>query len=125
MTRYAVGGKPPRLDIGGTFRKLPAQVEAEVLRIAGESLSNAERHAEAAEVSIALFYKVDQLQLTVCDDGRGFSLPEAERREGHYGLRGMQERATAIGGRLNLASQPGKGTTITLVVPLRKEPAAS
>ncbi len=125
VTRYAVGGKPPRLDIGGTFRKLPEPVEAEVLRIAQESLSNAERHAGGNEVSVTLFYKVDQLQLTVRDDGKGFSLAEAEKREGHYGLRGMRERAAAIDGDLSLASQPGEGTTITLSIPLQKEAPVS
>ncbi len=121
VTRFAVDGKPPRLSIGGAFRKLSASIEAEVLRIAGESLSNVQRHARAGEVSVALSYGTDSLHLTVRDDGEGFSPPDAQRLEGHYGLRGMHERAAALGGELMITSKPGEGTTVSLVVPLRKE----
>ncbi len=121
VARFPINGKPPRLSIGGAFRKLSSSLEAEVLRIAGESLSNVQRHARAEGVSVALSYQTGSLQLTVRDDGEGFSLPEAQRLEGHYGLRGMQERAAALGGELMITSKPGEGTAVSLVVPLRKE----
>ena len=107
------------IKVGGAYRQLDEPTEREVLRIAQESLSNVDRHAAATAVHVELRYDPDQLALTVRDDGAGFFTGPALAKEGHYGLRGMQERAHALGGRLTIASNPGEGTTVTLTVPLR------
>ncbi|MBE7158078.1 MAG: hypothetical protein INR62_06525 [Rhodospirillales bacterium] len=119
--RSSFAGRPPRLTMGGAFRKLPAAVEGEALRIAQEALSNASRHANATDVEVTLFYSPDDLQLTVRDNGQGFLLEEAASKAGHYGLRGMRERSETLGGELMIASSPENGTTISLRVPLGKE----
>ncbi len=108
-----------RVKIGGAYRKLGDRTEDEVLRIAQESLSNIGRHAAAAEVLVHLHYSADRLALTVQDDGCGFRYPAVRGMDGHYGVRGMEERAAALGARFTIASSPGAGTTVTLVVPLR------
>ncbi len=109
-----------RLKIGGAYRKLNQTIEDEILRIAREGLSNIDRHAGAAEAAMEMHYGVTELTLIVRDNGRGFSYDAARALDGHYGVRGMEERAAAVGGRLKVFSSLGKGTTVTLHVPLVK-----
>ena len=108
-----------RITIGGAYRKLRERTEDEVVRIAQESLSNIERHAAATEVFLDLRYESTTLALTVRDNGRGFRYADLSSMAGHYGVRGMEERAAALGASLTMASNPGEGTTVTLIVPLR------
>ena len=91
----------------------PAMREA-LARIVREATSNAARHGGAQRVTVGLT-REDGLRLTVSDDGAGFD-PEATRRAG-FGLISMRERAEALGGRLNLRSRPGAGTTVEVIVP--------
>jgi signal transduction histidine kinase len=91
--------------------------DAEVLRIAQEALHNALRHAAPDHVSIAITENGDRLLVVeVIDDGCGFEPGEAELRSKHLGLTSMEERARSIGGRLELRSAPGAGTTVRLEV---------
>jgi ligand-binding sensor domain-containing protein/signal transduction histidine kinase len=115
----------PRLHIGGAYREVEARVERELLRIAQEALTNVLHHARATEVSVDLHYSSDTLMLTVVDNGLGFSVDDGFGRTGHYGLLGMKERASLIDGALEIASEPGHGTKITLRVPitLRTQPS--
>ncbi len=108
-----------QVKVGGAYRKLAEETEDQVLRIVQESLSNVDRHAAATEVRVELRYERDRLALTVWDNGRGFSPVQAREMNGHYGLRGMEERAAVLGGSLVVASDPGEGTSVTLDVPLR------
>ncbi|HEX6540821.1 MAG TPA: sensor histidine kinase [Ktedonobacterales bacterium] len=107
------------------------EVEVTVYRIAQEALTNALRHANATSARITLAYGDETLRLTVTDNGSGFPVAEtlsrvrspqvtgdAESRSG-LGLRGMRERAGLIKARLEIASIPDQGTTVTLTVPLR------
>ena len=91
------------------------------MRIAGEAISNVERHARATEISIRLNYGRDSLHLEVRDDGCGFAIPSVRELPGHYGLKGMGERARVIGAELKVESAPGQGTAVLLSVPLRAE----
>lgn len=116
--RYSQNEYPPRLKIGGAYRELRWDVEDNVFRIAQESLSNAYHHSTATEVLIQLHYDPNALRLNVRDNGRGFSPEAAKNLDGHYGLRGMHERATSIHATLTMVSNPEEGTTVTLVVPL-------
>jgi signal transduction histidine kinase len=118
MDRYVETEHRPRLKIGGAYRKLATSLEDEVLRIAQESVTNAYHHSSATVTVVQLHYDPTALRLDVRDNGRGFSPEAAERIEGHYGLRGMQERATALGGTLTIMSSPEEGTAVTLLVPL-------
>ncbi|WP_172387863.1 GAF domain-containing sensor histidine kinase [Streptomyces sp. MNP-20] len=98
-------------------RALPAAQEEAMLRVAQEALHNALRHAEAQRVGVALERHGTGAVLRVTDDGKGFD-PRATRRAGrHLGLVSMRDRAGGVGGRLTVASEPGKGTTIEMEVP--------
>lgn len=108
----------PKLHLGGAYRPVEPRVERELLRIAQEALTNVLHHAHATETSVELHYSSDMLMLTVEDKGVGFVVHEASSKAGHYGLLGMKERAAAIDGTLELTSQPGKGTRVTLRVPV-------
>ncbi len=91
--------------------RLPATIEDSLYRIVQETLTNVVKHAQASTVSITLVEHDDAVDLCVQDDGRGFDL--AERTDG-FGLQGMRERAALTGGALDVASQPGYGTRVTL-----------
>jgi signal transduction histidine kinase len=91
----------------------------ELLRIASEAIDNAVRHADATSVAVRVRSSADALEITVADDGRGFVPADAEALSGHYGLRGMRERAEAIGATLRITSNAGAGTTIFVSVEYR------
>jgi signal transduction histidine kinase len=90
--------------------------DLEILRIAQEALQNALRHAGARRIGVRLGRAAGGLVLVVCDDGAGFDPEDPELRSRHLGLTSMQERARRLGGRLEIASTPGSGTTVTLSV---------
>jgi signal transduction histidine kinase len=111
-------------------QRLPEDVRLALFRIAQEALSNAARHARARAVRVAFTMDAEEAVLEVRDDGRGFRPPARPlegARSGRFGLLGMTERAEAIGGRLDVRSAPGAGTTVRVAVPLpagAAEPAA-
>jgi signal transduction histidine kinase len=90
--------------------------EFAILRIAHEALHNAVRHARAEHVAVRLSEQRDQLIVEVHDDGVGFDPDRAELRSRHLGLTSMEERARELGGRLEIRSAPGAGTTVVLKV---------
>jgi PAS domain S-box-containing protein len=92
-------------------------------RVLQESLTNIARHSGARNVRIALEHRGTQMRVLVVDDGRGFDV-EAARHARRYGLLGMRERAEMAGGRLNIESAPGAGTTIEMIVPLPRGKAS-
>lgn len=91
---------------------LPAEVQVAFYRVCQEALNNVAKHARASVVDIHLENVDSAVELSIRDDGQGFSL-EA-RTSGHYGLSMMLERAEAVGAVLSVASQPGHGTEITI-----------
>ena len=93
-----------------------------VLKVIRELVSNAVRHGEAAHVKIAGVQDGGHLRFSVCDDGRGF-LPHAVPgpAEGHFGLQGIRERLSELGGEMTLRSEPQGGTCIRIVLPLPSE----
>ena len=95
---------------------LPARVQAELLRIAQEALTNARKHADPTLVRVGVGRQDGALRLTVTDNGRGFD-PAAGGGSG-YGLRSMHERAELIGARLTIDSGIHDGTRVTVDLPL-------
>jgi signal transduction histidine kinase len=87
-----------------------------VLRIVGEALHNALTHARAQRVIVRLGAREGRLVVEVTDDGVGFEPDRAELRSRHLGLTSMEERARELGGRLEIRSAPGSGTTVRLEV---------
>jgi signal transduction histidine kinase len=104
---------PISVETSGVPRKLPLQVENNLLRIAQEALANAMKHSHAGRIEVSLAYEADKVRLCVSDDGIGF---EGDRSVavcgGHFGLLDMSERAEKIGGAFSLTSTPGQGTEI-------------
>jgi two-component system nitrate/nitrite sensor histidine kinase NarQ len=92
-------------------------VRHQTVRIVREAVANAVQHAEASRISVRLAgTETGGLTIEVADDGRGFDVAARTAADGHFGLRGMQERARRIGGDLAIESNPGGGTRVILAV---------
>jgi len=96
--------------------KLPPTLEGVLFRVAQEALSNVGKHSRAAEVQIELELSPEEVSLSIRDDGRGFS--PREQNPG-MGIKNMRERVEGAGGRLHLRSEPGRGTEVRAVLPLK------
>jgi signal transduction histidine kinase len=103
------------LELAGTPRLRP-EVDEEVFRIAQEALHNALRHARAKRIWVRLEENGRGLGLSVADDGVGFDPGAAALRARRLGLTSMEERARELGGRLEIESAPGAGTSVRLEV---------
>jgi len=90
----------------------------EILRLAGEALTNARRHAQAASIRVCARGTGDRLCIEVIDDGRGFDAGAEPSAAAGTGITGMRERAELLGADLDITSRPGGGTTVRLDVPL-------
>ncbi len=90
-----------------------------IFRVHQEALTNIARHAHATRIETTLEKKDNWLRLTIQDDGKGFDLEE-EKDKNSFGLVGMKERALMLRGKLIIETEKGKGTVITLKVPLVK-----
>ncbi len=97
--------------------RLPAPVETALFRIVQEAVNNVLRHAQAGHLQVTLIRAVDQVTLRVADDGQGFDI-QIPRSGRHVGLWSMRERVEQLGGQFEIHSAPGRGTTMTTVVPL-------
>jgi signal transduction histidine kinase len=95
------------------------EVQYNLLRIASEAVNNSVKHSGAKTIEVALECSAEMLRLSVKDDGAGFSRENGNVRPGHYGLIGMKERAAQIGAKLDMASEPGRGTTISVFLPAK------
>ena len=108
-------GLASRLHVEGHGLPLPADVQVQVLHVLQESLSNVRKHAGASQIQLDVI-KGPQWCFRVRDDGAGFDagdLPD----QSHVGLKIMRERATLIGASVEVSSEPGRGTTVTLTLP--------
>ena len=108
-----------RVAVEGQSRDLHPILRDEVYKIAAEALRNAFLHANAKQVEVEIRYDDESFRLRVRDDGKGIdaAVLSAQRREGHYGLPGMRERATLIGGKLTIWSEVDAGAEVELRVP--------
>jgi signal transduction histidine kinase/ligand-binding sensor domain-containing protein len=116
IQRAGQRGLKAECRVGGTYRPLPPALEEEILRIAGEAVTNVLRHAGANTVSVDLQYSPHRLFLRVADDGCGFDASAVSSIDGHFGLKGMRERAATIAGHLKVESLTGEGTSVTMEV---------
>jgi signal transduction histidine kinase len=117
------GGQPivfqARDDGDGTM--VPEDIRLALYRIFQECLNNVKKHAKAEMVLALLDVQPDGIRLVVRDNGVGFQEPRhlGHHIDGHqFGLFNMRARASDVGGKLKLESQPGEGTKITVYVPL-------
>jgi signal transduction histidine kinase len=107
------------VETDGTSRDLPDLIAGNLLLLAQEAMTNALKHGEPRSILVRLVFAGDTLRLTVEDDGRGFDTAQmATPREGHFGIQGMRERVKRLGGIFEISSAPGKGTRISVSVPI-------
>ncbi len=108
------------LTVEGERRTLTPIIREETYRIALELLRNAFRHAKAHRIEAEVRYDDEMLRLRIRDDGKGMDLKVLQGgSSGHWGLRGVRERAERIGAKLDLWSEAGAGTEFQLTVPAR------
>jgi len=111
---------PTSIDVAveGATQDLHPIVRDDVYRIAGEALRNAFRHARARRIEVEIRYDHSELQVRVRDDGKGIEPAVLEEdRPGHFGVRGMRERAELVGGHLDVWSKAGLGTEVEVTIP--------
>jgi len=115
------------VEVEGTPQNLHPILRDEVYRIAGEAMRNAFRHAQAQRIEVEIRYDERQLRLRVRDDGKGIDAKhlDGDGYAGHYGLRGMRERATLMGGNLAVWSEFDSGTEVELSIPASRAYEAS
>ncbi|KUL30803.1 sensor histidine kinase [Actinoplanes awajinensis] len=106
-------GLPTTSLARGACRALPAEVEEALFRAAQEGLTNVRRHAQATQVQVLLQYDPAEVRVVVGDDGCG----DAPGPSGGFGLTGLRERVTGLGGTVVLDSVPGQGSTLTVTAP--------
>ena len=126
--RQVTEGKDVRLKlrIDDSLPELPASAGYNLLRIEQEAIANAIAHSGAPVVEVDLRRVAGGVELSVRDEGEGFDADDRTLVQfGHYGLVGMRERAQEIGARLVVTTAPGKGTTVTVMVPLPDAPSAA
>ncbi|HYS56829.1 MAG TPA: PAS domain-containing sensor histidine kinase [Burkholderiales bacterium] len=110
-------GIPCELRVGSPEPELKDPHATAVFRILQESLTNVARHAKAQRVEVALARADGTVTLNVRDNGRGFSLDDP-RRPNAFGLMGLRERVYLLGGEVRIESEPGRGTSIAVQIPL-------
>jgi signal transduction histidine kinase len=111
-----------QLQISGKEQRLPQENELNLFRIAQEALWNVEHHAQAENILVKISFSDKNVTLEVHDDGQGFNVPAVislTSASSRLGLVGMQERAELSGGEMKIESQPGKGTFLTVSIPIQ------
>jgi signal transduction histidine kinase len=107
------------VTVEGTVRPLRPNSRYEIFQVAAETLRNAFKHSRGTRIEVELCYEARQFRLRIRDDGRGIDarVIDAGGRGGHFGLRGMHERAAVVGGKLEVWSAADSGTEVELIVP--------
>jgi signal transduction histidine kinase len=115
---------PIACEATGAPPTLPTITQYHLVRIAREAAINAVKYAHAGRIAIRLETKPDGaanpavLVLRIADDGTGFDLADRGAADGHFGIQGMRERAKRIGAEVRIDTAPGRGTTVTVALPL-------
>jgi signal transduction histidine kinase len=107
----------------GEAVKIPSAVKTTLFRIAQEALTNVVKHADADAVCLSLTYLEQRVRMRVVDDGCGFETDRIQTQERSWGLIGIQERSSLLGGTFRLVSKPQEGTTVEVEIPYQPERA--
>jgi nitrate/nitrite-specific signal transduction histidine kinase len=100
--------------------RFSSQVEIQLIRIIHEALTNIVKHAHATKAKITIENDNDTAAITIEDDGKGFCEGKSPEPSLHFGLQTMKDRAESVGGGLSVCSSPGRGTRLTIQLPLAK-----
>lgn len=111
-------GVRANLTVLGEEKRLNSYLEVAVFRIVQEALTNVARHANAQAVQVTIEFHNHTLTVMVQDDGQGFDV-DSVMAEDHFGLLSIRERTVLMDGKLELKSQPGRGTRLTVRLPVR------
>ncbi len=103
---------------------IPSAVKTTLFRVAQEALTNVVKHANASAVCLSLTYLEHGVHMRVVDDGCGFDVDRIQTQERSWGLIGMQERSSLLGGEFRLISRPQEGTTVEVDIPYQPERVA-
>ncbi len=114
-------GVQARVAIGDDVGRLDPVIEAAIYRVVQESLHNVAKHAQAQNVNIQMERQGETLKLVIEDDGVGIRAVTNPLRPS-FGMAGMQERVSTLGGQMRVASRKGEGTTISITVPIPARP---
>jgi signal transduction histidine kinase len=117
-------GVNARFSVFGARRDLLPELEAGLLRICQESMTNVRKHAKATEVEVNLTFDESAVELNISDNGVGFKPRTSgggEKKRDTFGLISMRERARGLGGTFEVQSRRGKGTLVRIVIPTSKE----
>jgi PAS domain S-box-containing protein len=118
MAEYS--GIATKINVLGTERRLPEEVELVLFRITQEALRNVWRHSKTTQAEVIVEFDDRKTRITVSDNGKGFNLPKTIgdlARDGKLGLAGMHERARLLGGTLTVQSELGRGSSMTVELP--------
>ena len=105
--------------IDGEARRLSAEAEVSIFRIAQEALNNVVKHSGASQAKVNLHFEDNSIRLMISDNGHGFDAlgRQPQGKTGKMGLTGMEERARLLGGKLRVSSDQS-GTTVSLEAPV-------
>lgn len=113
-----------RFEMAGKETRLPSGMEVAIFRLVQEAFSNVLKHAQASHVALEMTYQQQMVKITVTDNGVGFAANNIDRKitkGSHYGLIGMRERVELLEGRLDIQSDIGAGTKISMVIPIKSD----
>jgi len=110
-------------NLNGRLHKMPEEIENELYRVAQEALCNVRKHSCARCVSILLSYTPGAVMLAIKDNGQGFAMQASQPGANGFGLPTMCDRASRLGGRMDINSTQGTGTELRMCVPLRNKTA--
>ncbi|MBT6811790.1 MAG: sensor histidine kinase [Anaerolineae bacterium] len=109
------------LNIEGKSQRIDPLIETVLFRVAQASLTNIARHAETEKAEVKIRFNKNQVALNIIDEGIGFDPAEPFSPPAGWGLAGMRERVESVGGKFNLESSPGNGTSVAVLIPCNKK----
>ena len=113
-----------KINLVGKESRLPSGMEVAIYRLVQEAFSNVLKHSHASHVTLEVTYQQQMVKIMVKDNGIGFIVEKIDRKidkGSHYGLMGMRERIELLEGRMEVESEKGNGTKISMIIPIKIE----
>jgi two-component system sensor histidine kinase DegS len=113
-----------KIDLVGKETRLPSGMEVAIFRVVQEAFSNVLKHSQASHVALEVTYQQQMVKIMVKDNGIGFIVEQIDRKidkGSHYGLMGMRERVELLEGRMEVESDKGTGTKVSMTIPIKTD----